>query len=169
MDVDLSFPDLQLGNAQTLTDDDDDTNYQVMYEEPVKNHTSTSQDQNHYTEERGHRDAVACWPRSRTQNTTATFGTPIWEERKPWWVTYHLYCMTMHCPVGDSNFSNRGIRFSDEARKCVAEQVKNKRHADQDDALGIPPITILMIVTNVTKKFSRPTASSIRFADEAKI
>lgn len=60
MDVDLSFPDLQLGNAQTLTDDDDDTNYQVMYEEPVKNHTSTSQDQNHYTEERGHRDAVAC-------------------------------------------------------------------------------------------------------------
>ena len=26
---------------------------------------------------------------------------------------------------------------ADEARKCVAAQVKNKRHADQDQALGI--------------------------------
>ena len=26
---------------------------------------------------------------------------------------------------------------TDEARKCVAAQVKNKRHSDQDQALGI--------------------------------
>ena len=49
---------MQLGNAQTLTDDDDNAGYQVIYEEPVKNNTSSSKDQDQYTEQRGNRYAM---------------------------------------------------------------------------------------------------------------